>query len=96
MFRVGEIAGLWVPRWVQNALNMTARTQDKLALATENLRGRITPPPGCDMVGGTGNDEGVVLDLRTVDRRAQECQHAGVSKRIFCQNIQQITVKLGG
>src|SRR5205823_13510846 len=48
---VDEVRGFRVARWVQNSLDVAAVTQDKLDLASQQLRGRIASLPWRDAIG---------------------------------------------
>src|SRR5260370_40367617 len=57
---IHEVGCLRVARWVQNGLDVATVTQDKLDLASQQLRGRIAALPRRDVIGDACDDIGIV------------------------------------
>src|SRR5438876_12462417 len=56
---IDKVRRLRVPRGVEQGLNVAAVTQDKGDLASQQLRGRITALPRCDVIGDACDDIGI-------------------------------------
>jgi len=75
---------------------VTTVAQDKLDLASQQLRGCVASLPRGDVIGDACDDIGIIGHFGQINRRPQHLEHPRMGKRIGFVQVEQLAMQSGG
>src|ERR671910_2514790 len=84
------------PRGVDDGLDVAARAEHELAVATQQLGGLVGRGPRDDVVGRAGHDVGVAAHDAEVDRGAEHLERSRSGEAVGVEQIEEVRVQPRG